>query len=296
MLQFDIANIRVSRHAAIQEWLSNFLNGEFPYGSPTNPSSFPILFIAFIPFKMIGELGLMQILTYLIFSYYLLKKFSSSPSSKWFIQVLLLGSPIYLYEIVTRSELFSNMVFVLIFLHFISHTKIGLKNYKEFILASVLGGIILSTRMIVLPIYFIFLIYYYRTSVKMLLMLFISIGMIFLLTNLPFYLWNPQLYIDGGPFAVQSIYLPKVVVLFFFTASIYFGFKIKNEDNLFFVTAALLFLMVSTSFLFQLNEHSIHELIFKDRFDIAYFIFPLPFLLIFSGGIKKLDTDYHDRS
>jgi len=280
MFQFDITEIRVSRHAAIQEWLGNFLRGEFPYGGTANPSSFPVLFITFIPFKLIGELGLMQMLTYLLFSFYLLKRFTNAPNAKWFIQILLLSSPIYLYEIVTRSELFSNMVFVMLFVHFLLRNESIPEEYQKLIFASVFGGLILSTRMIVLPIYFIFLFYFYRENLKKLFLLFLGIGIVFLLTNLPFYLWNPHLYIEKGPFAVQSIYLSKVVVLLFLVLAVIIGFKIKSERSLHFATALLLFFIVFSAFITQLSEHTLFELIYKDRFDLAYFIFPLPFLLL----------------
>jgi hypothetical protein len=295
MLQFDIAEIRVGRYAAIQEWLNNFLSGKFPYGGSTNPSSFPVLFFAFIPFKLIGEIGLMQILTYLLFSFYLLKRFTNEPASKWQIQILLLISPIYLYEIVTRSELFSNMVFVLLFIHSISNTENLFEDYRKLIFASVVGGLVLSTRMIVLLIYFIFLIHVYRENLKKLFLLFLGICVVFLLTNLPFYFWNPLLYIDNGPFAVQSIYLSKAIVLLFFALAIIIGIKIKSEWNLYFATALILFLIVSAAFITQLNEHSIYELIYKDRFDVAYFIFTLPFILVLLGGIINWNTDYHNQ-
>jgi len=278
--QFDISNIRVSRYAAIQEWLFNFLNGIFPYGSPTNPSGFPILFLAFTPFALVGELGLMQVLTYILISLYLFKKFKNRQEVKWSVQILLLISPIYHYEIITRSELFSNMVFVLLFVDFVSKQNVKRINFNKLLFISILGGLLLSTRMILLPIYFILLIYYFRQDLKRLFILFLGIGFIFLLTLVPFFFWNPSSFIEKGPFAVQSLYLPIEVVAIFLAGAVYLGFKIKDEKSLYFSTAIILFLFVAASFLFHLQEHTLFELIYKDRFDVAYFIFPLVFILM----------------
>ena len=127
MQHFNPAQIRVTRFPALHDWISRLLNGQYPYTSPARPSGFPFLFLIAVPFYLLGDLGLLQIFAFLIFAYIIHYRFGSDGTNRLRGLLLLVLSPVFLYEIAVRSDLFSNMVLVIAFMiitrHRVGHAR-----------------------------------------------------------------------------------------------------------------------------------------------------------------------------
>lgn len=281
MEQFDPHNINVGRYPALHEWISRLIQGEFPYGSRTAPSGLPFLFILAIPFYFLGCLGCIQIFSFIVFATLLYLRYRKNILNRFIILVLLVAAPSFQYEVVVRSELFSNMVVILVYLAAFEHWS-RKSGFLSFILLGIAGGLLLSTRLIVFAIYLPFFGFFlFRQGQFLRFSVFaLSTVVSFFLTLLPFALWDFKMFVDYGPFSIQMSYLPKGVLVIFIGLCAYIGWASKSLFSIYTWITVILFSIVLTSFILAIAKHGWYSSVFQDRFDISYFCFTLPFLLI----------------
>lgn len=265
-------DFRVGRYWALWEWNEKFLKGVFPYGGPTRPSGFPFLFLFALPFYLLGDLGLLQVFGLLLFAYLL-----SWKKGNFFGIILLILSPAFLFEVITRSELFTNITLILAY--FLLYQKKERAIKEKFLLPyGILGGCLLATRGIVLFPYLLFFPLSFKEEWKKggIFLLGLSIG--FLSLNLPFLLWDKEGFIKEGPFSIQTAYLPNWLLPFLLFFS-FLAIRIWLREDPYPLIAFFLFSLVFLSFLSALINYGFSALLFQSRFDISYFIFSSPFLL-----------------
>ncbi len=279
MSQFNPDNIGCSRFPAIRDWLTNLFEGNYPYTLGAFTSGFPFLFISAIPFYLLGDIGLYQIFSFVAFAAIIYFKHDELFVSKIKVLLLLIASPLFLYEVVVRSELFSNMVIVLLYLT-VFESFYRRKSYTTAIILGFIGGLLLSTRGIVLIIYIIYLGYMFRryrfNNIKFLFFMFAG----FALTLLPFMIWNWHSFINSGPFTVQMWYCPKWLLAIAIIAAITCGLALKSSAKIYFTIAILLFTVVTVSFGIRLVEYGFKETILRNLYDISYYCLVQPFLLL----------------
>ena len=75
MFHIDPFGTRVGRYPALYTFIHRLLSGDFPYVPGLNISGFPLLFFIFIPFYIIGDLGLFQICSFMVFAIIIYKRY-----------------------------------------------------------------------------------------------------------------------------------------------------------------------------------------------------------------------------
>jgi len=279
MLTFVSQTTRVGRFPAMMEWLSNFQQGIFPYGTKTNPSGFPFLFFLASPFYLLGDIGYLEVFGLFLFLM-LIFKYSKTRKEVAVKVLILFLLPTTIYELAVRSELLTNTVLVLS-LFFLAEQR--LKEDKKnisFIVLALLFGVFLSTRLIAFLWLAMFLLFFFRNNLKNGVVFFTISLSVFLLSLLPFYLWNAEILFSNGPFAVQTIYLPKWIFFIFPVLVLYVGWMIADFQELLFASGILTFLLVSISFIMTIGDVGMYEAFFKSRFDISYYILSVPFFIL----------------
>jgi hypothetical protein len=279
MLHFDPQKIRVGRYPAMHDWLTRFFNSEFPYASPIKPSGFPFLFVMAMPFYFLGDLGFFQIFSFLVFSVLVYLRHRQNSLNRFRLIFLLITAPIFLYEIVVRSDLFSNMVMVILYLA-ILEILAQKRSRVELIILGIIGGLLLSTRGIVLLIYVTFFGYFWRREIIQDGSFFISIFFGFLLTLVPFLIWDWRYFTKFGPFSIQLAHIPNWLLILSMTSSIFCALTIKSLKRIYFSIAFILFGVAGLAFATMVFDCGWHKALLGDGFDIGYFCFTLPFLLI----------------
>lgn len=279
MMQFNPAEIQVGRYPALNDWLQRLLGGQFPYESEVPHTGFPFWFFIALPFYLLGDLGLLQICSFIVFTVLIHLQYKSKNPQSFQTIVLLLMSPIYLYEIVVRSDLFSNMVVVLVYLKMCEKYLKG--DAKSLIVFGMLGGLCMSSRGIVLVIFVLFFGSFFKAKpFKEVLIYLCSLGLGFFLSIIPFILWDYYSFMYDGPFSRQTAYIQTwQLILVLLTAIIlsWRGTVTKNVyQNIAFLLFGISFLVFGTHIL----NNGWDVVIFQHNFDISYFIFPLPFLLL----------------
>ena len=290
MFQFDPEKIAVGRYPAMYEWITRLLNGEFPYAASVNPSGLPFLFILAIPFYILGNLGFFQIFSFLVFAFIIHLGRSENNLSRFRTILLLITAPIFLFEIVVRSDLFSNMVMVMLYL-LIFQLYGRSRGYIIPILFGVAGGLLLSTRGVVFLIYIIFFLFMIRRDRFKYGAFIFSMLTGFILTLAPFLIWNADHFIESGPFAIQLSYIPGWVFILSIIASVICGLSIRSPRGIYTAISVTLFGVVFVAFVISIINFGLTESVLGDRFDISYFSFAVPFLLIsFGTAGKSLST------
>jgi hypothetical protein len=281
----------IGRLPAIEDWLYRFNNGLFPYNSTHTPSSYPVIFFIAYPFYLINATGIIEFMGIAIFMFLLFKGGDSNRGILVKLAILMSSIVIY-YEIVTRSELFFNMMLVALVVYlcekYLNPDKIDIR----FLLTAVLTGIILATRSVTALLFLIYFLYKIRYELKYL-FLFGGIALlVFISFIIPFYIWDPVSFMTNGPFAVQSYLsnLPITLIFLIFIAGIYSGWAVSGVREFFFSGGVILFFAALGSFLFRVFETGVAEAVISDGYDIAYFIFAVPMLLLAIRDNDKLEV------
>ena len=270
----------VGRLTAIEEWLGLLFNGIYPYTSYITPSAFPFFYFLISPFYFINQLGFLEV-TGLLILLLLIKKYSVSNRNLIVLLFLLFVSPILYHDFAVRSELTFNVALFIILAAFLND-EVKLKGFR-FLLFGVLFGLVLSTRSVMIVPMIIFLLFYFRNDFKKLFLFGAIIVVVFILQILPLVIWDANLFIEKGPFAIQSHLadLPKWFIGFCIILSIYFGWIVQNIREVFFTTGIMLFIMIITSYISKIFEFGFQLAFFGDNYiDPAYLAFVLPFLIL----------------
>jgi hypothetical protein len=279
MFHFDPGKIAVGRYPAMHDWITRLLHGEFPYASSVNPSGLPFLFILAIPFYILGDLGFLQIFSFLMLAFIAHIESGKSDLFKFRAMLLLIMAPIFLFEIVVRSDLFSNMVIVMLYLVIfrLYNRNVG---FIFPLLSGVAGGLLLSTRGVVSIIYIIFFLFMIREHRFKYGLFILSMLAGFIITLAPFLIWNADYFIGSGPFAIQLSYIPGWVFILSIIASVICGLIVRSFEAVYKSITVTLFGVVFVAFTISTMSFGLTESVLGDRFDISYFSFAMPFLLL----------------
>jgi hypothetical protein len=282
MLRFNPEQIRVGRYPALHDWITRLLSGRFPYASATRPSGFPFLFVLAMPFYLLGDLGFLQVFAFFVYAFLLYIRYGKQDGDRFQSLMLLVTAPLFLYEIVVRSDLFSNMVIVILFMGYCEGTLHKAKT-AALLLIGCTGGLLLATRGIVLLIYVIYFGYIFRSRIERGLIFTCGVLAGFIATLLPFAAWSWGFFITSGPFAIQTSYLPLGLSVPALVLCIFMAARAKSLTQVYRSIAFMLFSIVLAAFLISVASNGWSATILGDRFDISYFCFTLPFLLLLLG-------------
>jgi hypothetical protein len=272
---------RVARLPAIKSWLNYLFSGKFPYDSPAAPSGFPFLFFLAMPFYLAGNLGYIEVLGIVIlFGYILLRYPGTTLGDIWLRSLLFLFLPTIYYEFLVRSELLFNMTLVIALIVFTWARVSPFKRDAFFFLTAILYGLVLSTRSVVLVPYSIFLIFLFRTNIINGLVFLGVMCVPFLLTLVPFALWDMNAFLARGPFTIQAGHFPLLGSIMFFWLAAFAGLKAKDIRDVMFSSGIMLFAIVAAKFVLTIRSYDLYKAVFMDQMDIAYFIFCIPFLIL----------------
>lgn len=277
MFHIDPFSTRVGRYPALHTFIHRLLNGDFPYLSGQNISGFPFLFFVLVPFYLLGDLGLFQLFSFVVFSIIIHRKYANENASHIILLMLVL-SPAFLYEVVVRSELLSNMVLIVLLFYILERIK-PIKSTKVLFFTGILAGFLLSTRGIVLLPYLIFFMFYFKKDIKSLTFFGLSAALGFMITFVPFVIWNKELFLENNPLSVQKSYIPNWLLIISLLVCLVVGYSVNTFKRVYLSISWVLFGVVFLCFTTSMVRDSFNQAVFRS-FDITYFCFCLPFLLL----------------
>ena len=276
LLYYIFFTARASRSfglLAIKNWLDNFFNGTFPYLLKNTFSAYPSFYLISSPFYLIGNTVLLEILVWLVMGLFLI--FSSVTVREKIIKLFFLFvSPLTFYGLFEASAFFfSAVVFVLLIIlsyKYLNPSRVD----KNFILFSLVFGLIFSVNIQVIAVVIIYMLYFFRNNLKELSLFSEILLAVFLVTIVPFIIWNPILFFINGP--LNSFFtVPWWVIILYLGLAVYAGWLVSDLQEIFFASGILIILS------------SVINLLFTDN-GLSGFIFALPFL-IFSVKDYKVE-------
>ena len=284
----DVTALRVDRWSLLQAFYEELFKGNYPYFARTNIDNpgapMPFYFVIFYPFYWIGEVGILCTLGYIAFMVILQKQNKSAINTKIILLILLSTSLFTYWEITARSNIFFNSILILIALKY--YSSIDKKSIsKTFIMSAILTGLVLSTRSIFIVTYattFLSSLFRKEISIKHLLSYGLIAAATFGLTFLPLLAFYWDDFWVMNPFMVQSgVIVPTLYVIGFILLGIIFSFLIKKKIDQYFYGGVILFIIVSITFVFNSQNLSLRQALLVEGADISYFIFPIPFLMLY---------------
>lgn len=279
--RIDIYELKVDRWSTITGFLSKLFSGEYPYLAKTHMGNYasplPGLFIIFSPFYLTDTISYIQPVFIAIAGISILKATKDTKSALFF-NIMVILSPSLWYEIATRSDVFTNLLIVSLFI-LIYHSKSNLKTLKWPIQIGIITGLLVSTRgLVVIPLFIYFIKPFILSDVTKRVKYLLAAVITLLATILPFYIWSPELFIKLNPLLIQTNRIPFVIQVFVIILAIIVGFTRKK----FIQYANFSFLLIFGVMCFALIYISIYEgwynTIYHHEFDISYFSTSLPFL------------------
>lgn len=254
-------------------WLTNISGGTFPY-TYAHLFNLPFLYYVEAPFYLLSNVGLFVFFGLVLFLFLLLE-FSSTKKEIVTRTAVLLVLPVLYYEILSSGDTFANAVLIIaiIFLmkKFIDENKIDIK----FFFTSLLFGIFLCTRILIIIPFLLSILYFFRYNIKnMILFVLLSFLVCFALV-VPFLRWDYSSFSAFGPFTDSVTNLPIWIYVLLFVILIYAGWMISDLQELLFTSGLILFCVSFVMYLEKAN--------YADGM-----ILSIPFLIL---SIKEYEVD-----
>lgn len=278
-------NIQVDRWSAINNFLVYLFEGKYPYMAQTHlggyGSPFPVWQIVHIPFFLLHNVGLSFFVALSLFVFCIYKFIGNNIVIKTIILIVI--SPAFAYEALVRSDLITNFLAVAAIIIILYKKDINIKN--NYILSSVICGLILSTRLsAAIPLFVFYWPQYIKASIKNKILFPLIIVTVFILTLVPLLLWdsNKLLFFEYNPFVLQTRQGSLTIIVIFIFIILFFSSTWNNKFSLLMRNISYsLFSLVALTFIYNMWQTNTWTELFASTYDITYFDMSLPFIITF---------------
>ena len=281
----DGNSLNIDRWSAMETTVQGILQGQYPYELKDHlgktSSNLPGLFYIGLPFYLIGNVGYLQAFVFLI-GCYLLYTSNLKNTQKVVVVVLFLLSPAYLWEIVAKSDLLSNIL-ILVFFLFLWDDKQKHNYFEKPILLAFCCSFLFFTRgIVIIPLIFFLFGDFLKLSIQKKI-IFLSYCLFFLiLISLPVLLVLPDVATlkEHNPFNHQTRFTPFWVQVLFVFSPLLIAHKIQSIQNVVYYTFLNFFLLLFLSFIIEILDENFYDSLYKSYFDISYLTMILPFAIL----------------
>ncbi len=282
----DVNSLNVDRWSAMEISITSIFKNIYPYSAVDHlggkSSNLPGLIVIGIPFYLMGNIGLLQSFSFLLFAYTIYKTINNA-KAKLFGLLLLVLSVSFWWEIYVKSDLISNFIILVSFVILWYYKYKNETITKPWLLGS-LSSLLFFTRLVaIIPLTLLLFKTFLKSNYKKkLIFITSSIITIILLSLLvlkdcP----NYEVFKENNPFSLQNRQLPFVLSLIFIIVPFYYSHKVTSLSNLIKFSVIFLFIPVITSFIISLINYGLNDIIYNSAFDLSYFNIVMPFLIFY---------------
>ena len=281
----DPYSIQVDRWSALHFPIQNLLSGIYPYSAGTHlggyASPFPVWQVLHIPFYLLGNVGLSF---FAALAFFLWSCWKVQGREKTAIICFLLCSSVAVwYEVVVRSDLITNFLFLTAIINLVLPrlNQQWAEERRWWIACAV--GLLACTRLLVLvPIgLLLFPIFIKMRCRRQLAVLLLTLA-VFVLTFIPFAVWDWQefYYFQNNPWSLQTRQGNLLDFIIFVPLAIFLALNHKGNVKSYYRNAALMLVaFVGVTFIHNMYLGENWNL-FSSTFDITYFTTSIPFCLL----------------
>lgn len=278
----DPYQLNIDRWQTLNFSLEYWIHGKYIYATYNfmgNLSSYlPGQLLLALPSYLLGNVGYLQVMAFLLFSYTILLEFKNNMIR--FTAILMLGISLsYIYEAVCKSDFISSFMFVAAFILF-WHSKFKDNYFQKPVMLGIGLGILFLTRSVAVIPLIIFLLKPFLAidtgrKIKVSAAFLLTIAVLMLTVFFP--AKNLDYIIQHNPLALQG-QSNKFVMLFFLIIAIFLSFYVKKISDVFYFSAYVVFLAMLN---FVLEKYLLFGLGFYDNlFPTTYLAACLPFSII----------------
>lgn len=287
---FDPMENRVDRWSAIANPLTAMFNGKFPYLAEThlggNASPFPVWMAFHIPFWALGNVGLSEIFTAVVFVLSIRRLGGYDAGIK---AVLLLAVSINLwYETAVRSDLISNFLLLAAFINILAAKGVTFDKHPYALSAA--AGLWLSTRVsTAFPLFILFFPYWLKLPAGKKVMTVLTVLAVFCATFLPLVAWDADslFFAENNPFSLQGRQGRPADTVIMAAIAVIMALKWKGDFRLATIfSATMLILVPVVAYTHNMYVYDNWTEVFGGKYDITYLDAALPFLVTILAMIK----------
>lgn len=287
----DGNTVNVDRWSAMQVAIESLFSGNYPYSAIDHlggrTSNLPALIFIGIPFYLIGNIGLLQSFTFLLFGATVFFSFKSF-KIRLLVLLAMTFSPALLWEVYVKSDLLSNFILLLSFGFFLQKK---LSDSIKSPATAIFAAFLLLTRLTsFIPLSLLLFKNFYNSATSLKIK-FIAFSLLTILISgaLVFYnVGSIENLINYNPFALQNRQLPIYISILSLILPLFLSFKINTTFDFVKWSSILIFIPVIIAFIIKAFKTSLFDCVFDSRFDISYFNMALPFLIFCLGlNIQK---------
>lgn len=244
----DPYKMNIDRWAALEFSEQHWVKGEYIYDTPNfmgNLSSYlPGQLLLSSIFYFLGNVGYLQVASFLLFSYVIFLEFKGNFDR--FLAIVMFGiSLAYIYEVVCKSDFISSFIAVAAFILFWSRKFKDDYFKRPFLLGICIGILCLTRSVVIIPLIIFLLNPFLKTCWKNK----IKFGISFLLTvaillaSVLLPAKSMEHVLQYNPLNLQG-QSNKFVMLFFMILSVILSFYVKKIETVFYFSAYILFLVM----------------------------------------------------
>lgn len=289
----DPYKMNIDRWQTLEFSLEYWFKGKYIYDTPNfmgNLSSYlPGQLLLSSVFYFLGNVGYLQVASFLLFSYAICLEFKSNFIR--FIAIVMFGvSLAYIYEVVCKSDFIASFIALAAFILF-WHNKFKHDYFQKPILLGISIGILCLTRsVVIIPLILFmlkpFLIAGWEQKIKFGISFLITVGVLLATVFLP--AKNLDYLLQYNPLTLQG-QSNKYVMLFFIILAIVISFYVKRIENVFYFSAYITFLLMVC---FVTEKYLTLGFSFQNNFfSTTYLAACLPFCIIGYCYTKRKDLD-----
>jgi len=282
----DGNSLNVDRWSAMEISITSIFKNIYPYSAVDHlggrSSNLPGLIVIGIPFYLMGNIGLLQSFSFLLFAYTIYKTINNA-KAKLFGLLLLVLSVSFWWEIYVKSDLISNFIILVSFVILWYYKYKNETITKPWLIGS-LSSLLFFTRLVaIIPLTLLLFKAFLKTNYKKKLIFItssiiaITLLLLLVLKDCPDY----EVFKENNPFSLQNRQLPFVLSLIFIIIPFYYAHKVTSLSNLIKFSVTFLFIPVITSFVLSLINYGLYDIIHNSAFDISYFNIVMPFLIFY---------------
>ena len=291
--KIDGESLNVDRWSALELTIQGITEGIYPYSRidylGNMSSNFPALGFLGLPFYLLGDVGYLQVFTYILFSIYVYKTPILTKTS-FLILFLFLISPAMIWEIFAKSDLVSNLMLVILFIEYWSK-KYNKSNFEHpIILGSIISFFCLTRGVVLVPLALFFLKKFWFCDTTTKIKLTASILVTSIIICLPTIASAPeyQTIIDYNPIILQTNKSP-VISYVILCAVFILPWYLKNHNDYLYYSTLILFTIPFISMIYKIQQLGWDTTIFESQFDISYLSMSIPPILIWLMNKSNVD-------
>lgn len=289
----DGNNLNVDRWSALELTVEGITKGNYPYILKDHmgnmSSNFPGLGFLGLPFYFLGDVGYLQVFTYLLLFLYFV--FHKPIKQTLFVLLLFISSPAILWEFIAKSDLMSNLILCYIFIDYwtVKHTNKNL-FYKPIPFGVLVGFLIMTRGVLIIPLVLFLLKPFFECTLKTKITFLFFACFSAIITCLPILLAAESLtqILHFNPLVLQTNKSPEiayVILSLLFVIPFYFP---SHKDLLFFSTLGL-FLIPLATFIECLIKFGWYTSIFEHKIDLSYLAMCFSGILLFAANHLEID-------